>query len=207
MTLPCRGWGQGLGFLTAFQPHKRHLHDRSHGVSSQIGNAGGSRRLHGVSLGMAPGREVLSPRENSVRPRRTSETPDALLGSLPCLWASRRPGILKRSYVCYSLVAVSVSSTDFFFSFHFDFTKSVGFHPVWRVPECLGKNFFLFLSPPARISIVCSRIVWGIFLRVLVGSFDSVDNECLLRLVCVYTVSFCLPVLSNPSTKQFRTRR
>lgn len=115
MTLPCRGWGQGLGFLTAFQPHKRHLHDRSHGVSSQIGNAGGSRRLHGVSLGMAPGREVLSPRENSVRPRRTSETPDALLGSLPCLWASRRPGILKRSYVCYSLVAVSVSSTDFFF--------------------------------------------------------------------------------------------
>jgi hypothetical protein len=37
MTLPCRDWGQGLGFLAAVQLHEWHLHDRFHGVYSQIG--------------------------------------------------------------------------------------------------------------------------------------------------------------------------
>lgn len=42
MTLPCRGWGQGLGFLAVVQLPEWHLHDRFHGVYSQIGYAGGT---------------------------------------------------------------------------------------------------------------------------------------------------------------------
>lgn len=52
-----------------------------------------------------------------------------------------------------------------------------------------GKFFFLFLSPPARMVRGCQLSTAGLFgeffLRVLVDSFDSVDNECLFCLVCI----------------------
>lgn len=136
--------------------------------TGRSGYAQGSRRLHGVSIGMAPGREVLSPRENSVRPRKGKGNPRGIAGQ-PALPLGQEATSGLKMELSVLLISSRVSPAESSFQFH---------QTYWLLPslEGLGKLGMLFFN----LFFVClfscsydvySKIVWGGFFKGLVWLF------------------------------------
>lgn len=87
MKLPCRGWGQGLGFLAAVQLPEWHLHDRFHGVYSQIGVCRRQRETSwSISRHGSRQRGAEPQREQMLDQGEALETRDALPSGQEATW-------------------------------------------------------------------------------------------------------------------------